>query len=231
MSSGVCEELEARGTVAGYVAGTLGEAEAAAFEDHFLTCAHCQASVQAGIIVLRVPAPQLHRSYRWWLASGALAAAALAGVLFWQGGGSSELRALGTVEVAPIYLGAPVRAYPTNEFALFDSAMEHYAAARYADAAVLLERARVAGAQDASLDFFLGASQLLAGSPEPAERAFTAVIDQGDNLYVVEAHFYRAKARLQRGNRKGAIEDLRIAAAGDGATSQGARALLQQLET
>ena len=232
MSSSACDELEARGALAGYVAGTLDEPTAAEFEDHFLTCARCQASVRAGMVVRQgIPQQKSQHRTRLWLAAGSLAAAAFAGVLFWQSADSSRLRGLGVVDVAPIYLGAPVRAYETNEFALFDSAMAQYAAARYPEAAALLQRLRTAGKQDASLDFFLGASQLLAGSPAQAERAFTAVIDRGDNLYVAEAHFYRAKARLQLGKRSGALEDLGVAAAAAGGISQSARKLVQQLET
>lgn len=227
-----CAELEARGIIAQYVARSLDEETSNAFEDHFLTCAQCQASVKIGMVARGVAgAAQSRRRSRMTLygSVASLAAACVAGIVLWPRGGD-ELRSMGRVEVAPLYLGAPMRADANRAVALFDSAMTMYAARRYGEAITVFELARAAGADDPALDFFLGASQLLRGAARAAETSLTSVIDRPENLYLAEAYYYRAKARLQQNNRAGAVKDLRRAATIEGPTSDSARALLQKLE-
>ena len=228
-----CNEFEASGIIARYVAGNLDDAAAQQFEDHYLTCARCQASVRAGSVaresdVARAPAT---RGRRIMLGAAiTLAAASFAGVTLWRGGDGALLRELGRVDIAPLYLGAPVRAAESAGVIVFDSAMALYSERRYADAAEVLEGAVGNASDEPALSFFLGISHLMAGSTERAETALTRAIAAGESVYLTEALLYRAKTQLQRGDRAAAARDLRLAAQRTGDAAAEAQRILERLE-
>ena len=183
LDSSVCERLERQGTPRRYLAGTLTPEAAAAFEDHFLTCARCQRTLLRERSSWRVP--------RIIVAGASLAAAAVVALLLATP--RDEQVALEPVD-APLYLGVDVRAASDHATALFDRAMARYNAAEYDAAARELQQALDAGAPVAPTAFFLGAALLLDGNARAAVDAFTRVIAAGPTPYLDEARFYRAHA-------------------------------------
>jgi hypothetical protein len=70
-----CTSFRDHDTAARWVAGTLPMAERAAFEDHMVACADCQADVRLAVAMRE--ALGRRRGPRWALVGGLLAAAAL----------------------------------------------------------------------------------------------------------------------------------------------------------
>lgn len=193
-----CDQFPSDDVVRRYQAHGLSPSEAAAFEDHFLTCARCQHLLQ------RAPSrPNQARTFGLWTA-GLAAAALVAGLLLRPG---QDFGPLGQVNAAPVYLGAEIR---SSQSALdeFDRAMLLYNARNYEAAARQLAVALDAGAPAPPTAFFLGAALLLDAKPKAAAAAFTRVIASGANPYRDEAHFFRAKAFLQLGDARAARRDL-----------------------
>lgn len=224
-----CARYESDGTMARYVAGSLPAEEVAAFEDHFLLCERCQTSVRAGSGVrdhFASGAP-LRRRVRWNPWYSGVAVAALGGLLLLRAVDSNETRHYGEVRQAPLYLGTPVRGQQDDT--RFDAAMLAYNEGRYADA--LQQLRGIEGSESrVVIDFFAGASALMLGEAVVAAQAFTAVIEAGASPYYAEALYYRAKAELQRGREKAAVQDLRIAVGLGSPISEQAVTLLKQLE-
>lgn len=209
-----CEDVQRDALVERSLAGRLTGADRDAFEAHYLTCARCQTELQLGtaIRVSLRSAPTAMRPRAWtrWAGVGGLAAAAIVAMVVWrsQDGVSQELRRLGAVVQAPIYLGVPLRS-PNATDVTFEEAMRAYQAERYDDAAEGLRQVIRADAQHPPAQFFLGASLLMIGDDNEAAGAFARVIALGDTPYLSEAHFYRAKALLRRGEVDAALTDLR----------------------
>ena len=109
-----CEYVAANELAGRYAAGRLDEESAAEFEEHYLTCAHCQDELRLAAEVRRASAaaaPQTRRrTWRAWAGAGALAAAVLAALLLWPDTRRADLERLGVVTVPPVYLGVQVRA-------------------------------------------------------------------------------------------------------------------------
>lgn len=225
----VCEAFEANGTIARYVAGQLDDEKSAEFEDHFLTCERCQHSIAAGFAVRSAPHARRRRSFTLVWVPVALAAS-LVGVIGLRAYRVQQLRQLGAVQVAPIFLGSPMRS-AGEEAGTFDSAMAAYNRADYPRATSLLRKlATTSAAAEPVVPFFEGASELMHKQPADAESAFTQVIAAGPSVYRAEAYFYRAKTRLQRGERAGAIADLKAAVQEQRPISDDAARLLDKLE-
>jgi hypothetical protein len=210
-----CEDVQRDAWVERSLAGRLTDAERDAFDAHYLTCARCQAELQLGaaIRVSLRSAPAVLRPRAWtrWAGVGGLAAAAVVTMVVWraQNGVSPEFQRLGAVVQAPIYLGVPLRAEnETDASRAFDDAMRAYAAERYEDAARRLREVVGGGTRRAPAEFFLGASLLMTGDDREAAAAFARVIALGDSPYRSEAHYYRAKALLRRGNVDAAVSAL-----------------------
>lgn len=226
-----CARYEADGTIARYVTGTLPASELAAFEDHFLLCERCQASVRAGSGVhdhfaSGAPVRRRARLNPWY---AGLAAAALGGLLLMRAADTNHTRDYGQVTQAPLYLGTPVRGNDQREEAKFDAAMLAYNEARYADA--LQQLRGIEGSESrVVVNFFTGASALMLGRASEAAEAFTSVIDAGPSPFYAEALYYRAKAHLQQGREKPALQDLRVAVGLGSPVSEQAASLLKQLE-
>ncbi|MGQ0562304.1 MAG: tetratricopeptide repeat protein [Gemmatimonadota bacterium] len=226
-----CARCEAEGTIARYAAGTIAPEAAAAFEDHFLVCGRCQASVRAGSgarqqfrIGLGIRRAPYFR--RWGIG---LAAAAAVGVIALRGLETARIRQLGVVAQAPMYLDTPVRGSENDDAARFDAAIVAYHQARYDDALEHFAQLRGPEAR-VVVDFFSGVSALMLGRARAAEARLTSVIAAGPSPYYPEALYYRAKSHLMQGRKGAAVIDLRAAQGLPSPIAQQAVALLKQLE-
>lgn len=209
-----CAELEERGIVVQYVAGTLGQDLMELFECHFLTCLRCQASIRAVVAVRATgqPRPRTFPARRAVLSVGLAVAAGIAGLFFVREFRPvSELVAIGQVDAAPVYLGVELRGLESSADSLFASGMRAYGVADYPTAQAELRRALKSGAAPEPTNFFLGASQLMLGAASEAAISFGRVIDRGGNVYTHEAHYYRALATLQLGRLDGVDADVQVA--------------------
>jgi hypothetical protein len=196
-----------------YATGALGDPEAAAFEEHLLTCQQCQDEVRLSVGIRRalrssvVAAPR-RRGGRV-LAAAALAAAAA--VLFVLPTFSNrELRSLGQVTTPPAYLDVGIRATPRSGDSLFTVAMSAYNAKRWNDATAGLRAALAAGVDTIPARFFLASASLMEGNPEEAASEYGLVIAAGRNAasYLDEARLFRARALLQLGRGRDALSEL-----------------------
>jgi hypothetical protein len=224
------DDADARDCASRYVADTLNSAERVAFEVHLLECERCRAEVELASGVRT--AVRGSRRLIWIIGLAAAAGIVAAAVMLSGRTESDEIRALGTVAQAPMYLGVAVRAEAASapRGALqFDSAMAVYNRADYARAAAELRAALTAGSAAVPTNFFLGASLLMLDRPAEARAAFTHVIDDGESPYWYEAHFYRAKSALREADVRAARADLEILARQDSPMSSAARDLLARL--
>lgn len=230
-----CDDVARESLAERYLAARLAPAAEAEFEEHYLTCAACQFSLRLGAAIRSAVSEPVHPARRGWprLLGGTavLAAAALAAVLLLpRDRPPGELRGLGGLSQAPVYLGVPVRpGEPTAADSLFSLAMDDYGSERWAAAAEGLRAALAAGVDPAAAEFFLGASLLMLDRPQPSADAFGRVVALDESPYVDEAHFYRAKALLRLGRSAEAAGELAHVA--DRATVVGAyaRALADSL--
>jgi tetratricopeptide (TPR) repeat protein len=198
-----------------YASGQLDAAEAAAFEDHMVSCDLCQNEVKltAGVRRLaqdlRVSAAESRASSKRFVGAAMLLAAGLALVMLWPRG-DDGLAALGRVEEPPAYLGMSVRDARGRADSLFDAGMNAYVARRYDDAVASLRAALVAGVDTIPARFFLASSELMSGRAREAAETYALVIAAGASAqaYLPEAHLFRARALLQLGRGDEALKDL-----------------------
>lgn len=226
----LCDQFERSGVIARYAAGTpSGEADRG-FEDHYLTCARCQSSLLAGVATRDCFAAgtAIRRPSRLRPVLLLATAASLATIFGIRGLGRDDVEKIGAVDEAPLYLGATVRGNDIAGSLIFDSAMAAYNAGNYERALNGFDRLPP-DEREPVVEFFSAASYLMLGQPRDAETLFTRVIAFGATPYKAEAHFYRAKARLQQRDERGAINDLREASAHASPIAENARVLLQQL--
>lgn len=127
--------------------------------------------------------------------------------------------------VAPDYLPLTTRAAQDDNRRDFDAAMAHYSAGRYSRAAQQLRRLTARAPELAAAPFFLGISELMAGSPARARAALRESVTRGESPYADEAHFYLAKAALRDRDVATAERELRLAVT-HGAGPQGEAARL-----
>src|SRR2546426_2991150 len=162
-----CREVAERGLVERYVARRLSEADGLSeFEAHLVGCRQCQEDVRLAMTVrTELAARRPRRIWPLWL--GLAAAAGIAGLVVLRGKGP-DVRALGAVRDAPLYLGVAVRAPPAPPHSLFERAMTTYTTGNYRAAATGLARALAARSDSAPALFFLRASGLLTGRPAAA---------------------------------------------------------------
>ncbi|MGQ0813503.1 MAG: tetratricopeptide repeat protein [Gemmatimonadota bacterium] len=224
-----CARFEAAGTIVKYVARTIEPAEGAAFEDHLIICERCQTSVRAGSgarqhfqsggTIVR------NRGNLRWLV-GLPAAASLAALIASRGIETAQLKQLGVVDAAPLYLGVPVRG-DDEEALRFDSAMAAYNAGDYQAALRHFDALRDGGVV---VDFFAGVSELMLKRAGKAETRLSRVIAAGNSPYYAEALYYRAKSYLQQRRKAHALADLRAAGALQSPLTPQAEELLNELE-
>lgn len=225
-----CARYEADGTIARYVAGKLAPEDVAAFEDHYLQCERCQRSVRAGSGARdHFAAGATIRGVTRWPWAVGLVAAGIATILVAQTFASNDMRKLGLVEHAPMYLGTPIRGDADAAAALFDSAMIAYNEERYADAQHHFSRIDDPDGRIV-VDFYAGVSALMLRRPQEGERSLSAVVAAGASPYYAEALYYRAKAHLQQNDKAAALADLRVAIGIPSPAAQQAAALLKQME-
>jgi len=223
-----------------YASGRLSDAETAEFESHLLTCDRCQKELVLAVAIREsLPEgeaeqePAVPRRLPWrGLAAGlTLAAAAVAALMLVpRDRVSDRIAELGRVTQPPVYFGVPVRQAPARPDSVFAEAMSAYVAEEYAAAATGLEEALMAGAGSVPAEFFRGASLLMLGRPDEAERAFSAIIEAGDSPYLAEAHYYRAKALLSLGRASEALQELEAAVNSEGDIRTLASALADSVE-
>ncbi len=232
-----CADESTGALVDRYVADQLDADETERFETHYLACAHCQEEVRFRASVRRalrsVDASESaansrvasagdgsrieNRQWDSWPLRAALGLAIAAGIaVLVVRSATTERRAmagLGAVAEAPIYLGMPVRAGDPSVQQHFDLGMRAYADRQYAQAIDELQAAVRAEGNAAPPRFFLGISHLMMGNESQALTELRAAAALGDTPYRGEAHYYAAKALLQSGAGRDAIEELRQAAA------------------
>ena len=210
----VCNVADAPGLAERYVARQLSDQEAAAFEEHFLTCGDCQrevrlaAAVRAGLSIPRTAASDTPRHAGRWIGLGLALAAGIGTIIVLRSTSSAVVTSLGGVIEPPAYLGVTVRGTPGLADSIFDAAMTAYAARRYGDAVAGLRRAVAAGQDSVPTEFFLGASLLMSGEPRDAAAAFNRVLARGDTPYRDDAQLYEAKALLRLGRGREALDVL-----------------------
>lgn len=230
MAQSRCDEIREQGIAERYAAGTLPEAEAAAFEQHYLTCARCQADVRLAAAIRNAPAGSRRRISMLPVGLAlAVAAGLMAVVLLGPWRRAADLVRLGGIAEAPVYLGVQVRGAQSPADSLFDRAMAHYELRQYEAAAAGLRSALAAGVDAAPALFFQAASLLALGRDEDAARGFSSVIASGDTPYLPEARYYLAKALLRLGRGREAMTQLRQVAGGS-AVGPRASALADSVE-
>jgi tetratricopeptide (TPR) repeat protein len=236
MTTPECETAAAHDWIERYLAKRLTGAEQEAFESHYLTCERCQERLTLGMAVrAHLLNPGTRRRPRYLALGGlvGLAAAAAFAILVLRPGvqASDQLRQLGMVRQAPIYLGVPVRAGNiTPADSLFEAAMTEYLGEHYDRAAGALDRAVSAGVDPVPAEFFRAASRLMLGQAKEAEAGFARTVALGDTPYRGEAHFYRAKALLQLGRASDASAELVEAIKSGGVIGNYARTLADSLQ-
>lgn len=228
------EDIGARDLVERYVSRQLSDDETKVFESHFLTCERCQADIEVATVLRTVatahpePARAKHRvPARLVWSTGFALAAGIVLVALWPRG--SPIEDLGSVVQPPLYLAVPLRSAITAPESVFNSGMEAYQQSRYGEAATSLARALQLGADTTRAGFFHGASLLMLDQPVAAADAFQRVIGRGDTPYLVEAHYYRAKALLQTGRPGDALAHLAVVEGADHELSTPAHTLADSI--
>ncbi len=209
-----CDEESRRVNAERYATGRMSAVEAAAFEDHFVTCAECQSEVRlaSAIATGLAQTPRSESGSRrriWiWAATGLALAAALALMVVPRRGARSEIAVLGAVSEPPSYLGIQVRGAGAPADSVFEAAMDSYAKGQYGKAAARLRAVLATGRDSVPAQFFLAASLLFDNKPSEAADVFQRVIALGDTPYLAEARYYRAKALLRLGRPADAQAEL-----------------------
>lgn len=246
-----CDEVERDDVVEDYVLGRLDEARQEAFEDHYFNCdvclGHVRALQDARAELAARETPGWRRGTRWRQAAGVLAAAAVlvlgvrVGQELWSVDGEGPPgakprtdivlpapRAATPIELPP-YTPPRLRAAPTEPQRIFRDAMTSYAAGRCAEAIPALRRALALDASFTQARFYLGVCELHGGSVDAASATLQGVIAAGESPYLEDAHFFLARARIQRGDVEGARQELRRVLALQGDRQEEAKQLLEQL--
>jgi tetratricopeptide (TPR) repeat protein len=130
----------------------------------------------------------------------------------------------------PPYAPGRVRGAPDEATARFQGAMTLYQRQDYSAAIAGLQAATRLDPEAPHILFFLGASQLLAGRTDAASDSLRKTIALGDSAYLEAAHFYLAKALLQKGMVDEAIKELESAIRLRGDREPESRLLLGQLQ-
>jgi hypothetical protein len=152
---------------------------------------------------------------RAWLPVGAAAAAALALLLLLPTGGADRLRGLARLEPAP-WVRLDVRAGGASRAGeAFADGMQHYAAARYGEAAAVLAAALALGEEEPTwreaeqARFYLGVSLLLGGEAALARPHLAATAGAALRPLAERGRWYLAQCDLALGDGERAREELR----------------------
>jgi hypothetical protein len=141
---------------------------------------------------------------------------------------ATKLALMARIEPPP-YHASNLRDVSPPAKAAFRKAMDAYAKKDYSGALPLLEAAAKLDSEQAGPLFFAGACHLLENHPDMAIARLERVISLGESPYLEEAHFYRAKALLQKGDLVGAARALDAVILLKGDLEEEARRLLIQV--
>jgi tetratricopeptide (TPR) repeat protein len=139
-----------------------------------------------------------------------------------------SLEELARVEPPP-YSGVVLRGTEDEAHETFHTAMRFYEKGDYTKAIPGVRAAAKANPQSASFNFYLGACYLLAGQTDPAIVSFRQTVSLGDPAYSESAHFYLAKAYLQKKEVARAKDELQKTVQFRGSLESGAAEILRQL--
>ena len=207
-----------------YVAGTLPEAEALRFEEHYFACPVCLAQVEAleaaaGEVkgeVIDLPQvtgrPAVQGPARWAFLVGALAAtivAAFLGIRVWQhltppGKAASQAPVVAPQRAADLAQMAdralpPFRATTVrgeSKSGRFDAGMRAYAAGNCPAAIDALARVPAASERATVARFYAAACRMKLADYAGAAQGFKAIAEAGDSAFQEAAMYYLAQTEL-----------------------------------
>jgi TolA-binding protein len=139
-----------------------------------------------------------------------------------------SLEELARVEPPP-YSAMVLRDAEDESYETFHKAMKFYVSRDYTHAIPGVRAAAKASPQNASFNFYLGACYLLAGQTDPAIVSFRQTVSLGDPAYSESAHFYLAKAFLQKKEVARAKDELQRTVQFHGSLESEAAEILRQL--
>jgi anti-sigma factor RsiW len=233
-----CEDVRQGDVAERYVSGRLGEDEQSAFERHYFTCDACAGTVKTLTAVRQALGQRsAARSWRFAAAAAGLAACAAVAVFLMQPKPPAPAPVV-TRPVTPSPEPAAVlaRVEPPPYVALavrgdadrFEAAMQHYTRGDY-DAAARALRALGPREPRANIQFYLGASELMAGRAAESVPPLEAAVRLGAREQSEHAQFLLGKAWIAQGRIDAARTALTACAALRGAHADEAARLLARL--
>jgi tetratricopeptide (TPR) repeat protein len=230
-----CQRVEQEEMIERYLAGKLEQAEAEAFEQHYLGCQSCFEELQfrhAAAIELRrrsvahsQPTASSSANHRRW----ALAAAAILlltltsvtivnrrlapqvdrGALVPPENSEQIIARLAVIDTAPPYVPMTLRGGQSGvATGQFQEGMQRYSRGDYAGAITFLEESVRLNPDLQPAVFYLGICHLMVGNAEKAITPLSKLSLSGDNPYREESHWFLAKAFLRKGSIAAAQKEL-----------------------
>ena len=252
----LCALTNRQEVVEGYLSGSLAPEKRDSFEEHYFGCDECfatlqahralQAELSAGAAQIRAVSPRKPGFWRWSVAIAAIVIVAAIGIRWSMNRSSTPtvpptqaMQANPTgpalAELAhfdpPPYTPAVMRGVQDEATRKFSAAMKQYQQGRYDLAIPGLRQAAKLNPEDPGFIFFLGISQLLSGNTDEGVAALQQCIALGDTPYVEEAHYYLAKASLQKGDVTAAEKELQAVVQLKGSLLSKAQELLQVIQS
>lgn len=250
-----CQRIEQQGMIERYLAGKLAQAEAEAFEQHYLGCQSCFDELQfqhATAIELRVaPAASTQKAPAGWtigrtwaLAAAAILVLTLVSIpVFYRrqnvetvqerpaqrdrrGDLIARLASVNAPSYIPITLRGGSKSVASERF---QKGMERYGKGDYAAAASLLEQAAGLKPDLQPALFYLGISQLMAHQPDKAIATLSRLTQIEATPYLEESHWYLAKAFLRKQDLTSAQKELEVVITLNGAHLDEARRDLEAI--
>ncbi len=243
-----CEEKGSAELSESYLRGSLDEADATRYEDHFFACESCFAELKAiealqGELARTRKAVEaearVSRPILWMAAAAALLVLASGTALYLTPSAKPlpepESRA-NVPNLAQLARIAPPRWTPTrlrgtedDAARRFKEAMEPYARGEWNAALPALREASRLDPGAPHVSFYLGVCALLAGQRAEAVESFRRVVALGETPFLEESRFFLAKAYLGAGDVAAARAELTKAIELGGPRGEEARRLLDQL--
>jgi tetratricopeptide (TPR) repeat protein len=226
-----CERIERDDIAERYLSGRIDPAEIEEFEAHYFGCPLCLERLRAARLVLanlwegggNIPAraaKPVHSGIRrraWAFSAVAAALFVIAG-LWWRfagpGGPPSGARdAPASLSLLarfdpPSYILLAPRGAEDKAAERFRRGMERYGEGRYDEAIPELRAATEVNPRSSGARFFLGICLLLTWKTDAGIEALGETASLGESAFLEEAHFYRAKAFLEKGDAAGAKKEL-----------------------
>jgi hypothetical protein len=204
----------------GYVAGTLGPEETAAFERHLLTCAACRDEVRQGAAISasmrgvaeRAPAAGGERRGRRptvWKAPVFAGLGLAAAVVLLVTSRDDDAARLARLYTPPPFEAMPVRAPLTELDVLVDGAMAAYATGDYGRARERFARIP-AGELTTGARFYFGAAALADGRASAAREPLARVVADSLSPFAAPARVLLAKALLHGGLADSALATVAV---------------------